>query len=59
MMNICVETTSNLKHLCEEILEQLGIDVVSFDLAFDVGYFVVSSRKICLVDTDNIKTELM
>ena len=50
-----------LKHK-EEILEQLDKDVVSFDLTFDVrtvGYFVASSCKICFVDTDDIKTELV
>ena len=59
MLNLHVETTTTLKHLREEILEQLGKDVVSFDLQFDVGYLVASSRKICFVDTDNIQTELI
>ena len=49
-----VETTHNLKHLREEILKQLGKDVVSFDLRFDVGYYVLFSR-INYVDSDNIK----
>ena len=58
MLNLHIGTTTTLKHLREEMLEQLGKDVVSFDLQFDVGYFVASSRKICFVDTDNIQTEL-
>ena len=59
MLNIHISTIGTLKHLREEILEQLGKDVVSFNLTFDVGYFVASSRKICFVDADNIKTELI
>ena len=58
MLNVCIDTIGNLKHLNEEILEQLGKQVVSFDLIFDVGYFVASSRRICFVNTDNIKMEL-
>jgi len=42
----------------KKILEQLGKQVVSFDLTFDVGYFVASSRRICFVNTGNIKMEL-
>ena len=34
----------------------VGKDVASFDLQFDVGYFVASSHKICFVDTDDIQT---
>ena len=59
MLNLHIETTNSLNHLREEILEQLGKDVISFDLQFDVGYFVASSRKICFVDTDDIKAELI
>jgi len=55
MLNVCIDTIGNLKHLHEEIL---GTTVVSFDLTFDVGYFVASSRKICFVNTDSIKMEL-
>ena len=58
MLNVCIDTIGNLKHLNEEILEQLGKQVVSFDLTFDVGYFVASSCRICFVNTDNIKMEL-
>ena len=32
MLSLCVEATRDLRHLKEEILEQLGKDVVSFDL---------------------------
>ena len=46
-----------MRHLKEEILEQLGKDVVSFDLQFDVGYYV-SSARIHYVNGDNIKEEL-
>ena len=58
MLNLNINNTHNLKYLHEEILEQLGKDVVSFDLKFNVGNFVVA-RKICFVVTDNVKTELM
>jgi len=37
MSNICIDTVGNLKHLREEILEQLGKKVVSFDLSYDLG----------------------
>lgn len=58
MLNLNINSTHNLKHLREEILEQLGKELVSFDLKFDVGYFV-AARKICFVDTDNVKMELV
>jgi len=57
MLNVCIDTIGNLKHLREEILEQLGKQV-SLDLTFDVGYFVALSHRICFVNTDNIKMEL-
>ena len=47
----------NLKTLHKHILEQLGKNVASFDLHFDVGYFS-STHKICIVDGDDINTEL-
>ena len=57
MLNIPTDQVHNLKTLRELILEQLGKNVVSFDLHFDVGYFS-STHKICFVDGDDIKTEL-
>ena len=39
MLNLHIDSTSNLKHLREKILEQLGKDIISFDLKFDVGFF--------------------
>jgi len=57
MLSLCLEATRTLRHLKEEILEQLGKDVVSFDLQFDVGYYV-SSARIHYADGDNIKNEL-
>ena len=57
MLNIPIDHIHNLKSLCEHILEQLGKNVVSFDLQFDVGYFS-STHKICFIDGDDIKTEL-
>ena len=57
MLSLCVEATRDLRHLKEEILEQLGKDLVSFDLQFDVGYYV-SSARIHYVNGDNIKEEL-
>jgi len=48
MLSLHIETTNNLKHLHEEILEQLGKDVISFDIQFDVGYFVALSCKTVL-----------
>ena len=44
MLSLHLEAMDTLRHLKEEILEQLGKDVVSFDLQFDVGYYVSSAR---------------
>ena len=44
MLNIHIDSMSNLKYLREEILEQLGKNVVSFDLKFDVEYLTVAKR---------------
>ena len=57
MLNIPIDRMDNLKTLREYILEQLGKNVVSFDLHFDVGYFS-STHKICFVDGDDVKAEL-
>ena len=58
MLNLDLTSLSKLKYLREEILEQLGKDVVSYNMKFSVGYYV-SSRKICCSETDNIKEELV
>ena len=58
MLNLDLTSLSKLKYLREEILEQLGKDVVSYNMKFSVGYYV-SSRKICFSETDNIKEELV
>ena len=57
MLSLCIETTHNLKHSREETLEQLGKDAASFDLSFDMQYYV-SSSQIHYKDGDNIKKEL-
>ena len=57
MLNIPIDQMDSLKSLCEHILEQLGKNVVSFDLQFDVGYYS-STHKICFVNGDDIKTEI-
>ena len=57
MLNVPTDQVHNLKTLRELILEQLGKNVVSFDLHFDVGYFS-STHKISIVEGDDIKTEL-
>lgn len=45
--------TITLKSLKEEILEQLGKNVVCFDLQFDVGY-MMGAQKISFSETDNM-----
>ena len=57
MLNILIDCMDNLKTLHEHILEQLGKNVISFDLRFDVGYFL-STHKICFVDGDDVKAKL-
>ena len=57
MLNIPIDQMDSLKSLREPILEQLGKNVVSFDLQFDVGYYS-STHKICFVNGDDIKTEI-
>ena len=57
MLNIPIDQMGSLKSLREHILEQLGENVVSFDLQFDVGYYS-STHKICFVNGDDIKTEI-
>jgi len=46
-----------LKSLKEEILEQLGKKVVSFDLEFDVGY-MIGAQRISFSETDDVAAEL-
>ena len=52
-LNLHIDSMNNLKYLREEILEQLGKNANSFNLKFDVA-----ARKICFVETDDIKVEL-
>ena len=54
MLSLQLDQVRTLECLREHILEQLGKDVIKFDLCFDVGYYS-SSHKICFVHT---KTEL-
>ena len=54
MLNIPVDNMENLTILRKHILEQLGKNVVSFDLHFDVGYFSYT-HNICFVEDDDIK----
>ena len=49
MLNIPIDRMDNLKTLCEHILEQLGKNVVSFDLHFDVGYFSSTHKSALLM----------
>ena len=58
MLNLSLRDMGNLQHLREEILEQLGKNIVSFCLNFDVGY-CTGSHKICFTDSDNIREELL
>ena len=46
-----------LRSLKEEILEQLGKKVVSFNLEFDVDY-MMGTQRICFSETDNVAVEL-
>ena len=48
---------SSLKHLRTEILDQLGKDIVTFDLSFDVGY-LSGTHKIVFTDKDDVMREL-
>ena len=45
MVNLNTESLHKLKDLREDILDQLGKGVVSYDLKFSVGYYL-GSRKI-------------
>ena len=55
--SISVSNITTLKRLKEIILEQLGKNVVSFRLGFDVEY-IVSGNRICFSQSDDVKTEL-
>ena len=57
MLYLDIEKVTSLKSLQEEILEQLGKAVVSFDLKFDLGYFS-GSQRICFSASDNLSSEL-
>ena len=57
MLNLQLEQLTTLKCLREQILEQLGKSVVSFDLQFDVGY-LSGTHKICFAVSDNIGAKL-
>ena len=57
MLKFNINDITDLKRLREEILNQLGKDVVKFDLTFDVGYFL-GSRKIIFTEKDSIKSQL-
>lgn len=56
MLKLEIEIMGSLKCLHEVILEQLGKEVVKFDLQFDVSYS--ASHKVCCIGTDDIKAEL-
>lgn len=55
---ISVSDITTLKRLKEMILEQLGKNVVSFRLGFDVGYVVSGANRICFSQSDDVKSEL-
>ena len=57
MLKFNINDITDLKSLREEILNQLGKDVVKFDLTFDVGYFS-GSHKIIFTEKDSIKSQL-
>lgn len=57
MLNFNVVDIRTLKCLREEILDQLGKNIIKFDLQFNVGYFC-GSHKITFTEGENIKSEL-
>ena len=53
-----LETFRTVKRLWEEILEQLGRNVVSFMLDFGVGY-MAGNRRICYGEKDETEPQLL
>lgn len=58
MLHLRLDELSTLKHLQEQILEQIGKKHVRFDLKFDVGY-LAGSQNICFHEKDDMKQKLM
>ena len=52
------ETLETVESLREEILEQLGKNVVSFQLNFDVGY-MAGNQRICFKEKNKIGPQLL
>ena len=50
-------TSYSSRSLKEEILEQLGKEVICFDLQFDVGY-MKGAQRICFGKNDNVGAEM-
>ena len=58
LKGIELETFGTVKNLREEILEQLGRNVVSFMLDFGVGY-MAGNQRICFREKDQIGPQLL
>jgi len=58
LKGIELETFGTVKNLREEILEQLGRNVVTFMLDFGVGY-MAGNQRICFQEKDQIGPQLL